>query len=290
MAPAWPRPRTLTLVIAAVVLILSGGALAACGQPAPEAEARPSSQPPATMPGGDAATSTSMPASPTTPAATPRVPGAATKPTATPTPAPTPPATRSTSARSDGIEVAPVPAAPKQASGAARDGGAGVEVVADTPDEEPSKPTATPSGGGAKGRGASQSAGAAYTWQDGDTTRRVVLQTDLVAHGARIAKVGSAGTGAGQPVFRSESSGTLMTLPGGVLLALDQDWTEDEVEAFFARNDIDESRVSELGWLTNGFEVETEPGFPSLNLANALAGQDGVEISSPNWSMENTTR
>ena len=41
-----------------------------------------------------------------------------------------------------------------------------------------------------------------------------------------------------------------------------------------------------MGFLENGFLVETEPGFPSLELANALASQDGVVMSSPNWWTE----
>ena len=49
-------------------------------------------------------------------------------------------------------------------------------------------------------------------------------------------------------------------------------------------------RVSELDYVANGFFVETEPGFPSLDLANALAAQDGVEISSPNWGREVTPK
>ena len=41
--------------------------------------------------------------------------------------------------------------------------------------------------------------------------------------------------------------------------------------------------MSSLDYLTNGFFVETDPGFASLDLAKALAGQVGVELSSPNW-------
>lgn len=36
------------------------------------------------------------------------------------------------------------------------------------------------------------------------------------------------------PVFRSESGGELMTLPGGVLLVLDATLNEKEVEDFFS--------------------------------------------------------
>ena len=74
-----------------------------------------------------------------------------------------------------------------------------------------------------------------------------------------------------------------MTLPGGVLLALDETWGRTETDVFFSDNGIDAARVSELDYVTNGFFVETDPGFPSLELANVLAEQDGVRVSSPNW-------
>ena len=77
-----------------------------------------------------------------------------------------------------------------------------------------------------------------------------------------------------------------MTLPGGVLLALDPEWSQAETDAFFASNGINQNRVSELSYLINGFFVETEPGFPSLELANSLAALDGVVVSSPNWWTE----
>ncbi len=137
-----------------------------------------------------------------------------------------------------------------------------------------------------------------YTWEDGDRTLTVTLQTDLVIEersgealtealastprGSVVRSVNSRGRNTGLPVFTS-SSGELMTLPGGVLLLLDQDWSEARVKRFFADNAISRSDVSALGWIDNGYYIETAPGFPSLRLANALAGQEGVEISSPNW-------
>ena len=139
-----------------------------------------------------------------------------------------------------------------------------------------------------------------YTWEDGDRTLTVTLQTDLVIEertaealtltdvlatapsGSVFRSVNSGERSTGLPVFTS-SSGDLMTLPGGVLLLLDQDWPEARVKRFFADNAIRRSDVSELGWIDNGYFIETAPGFPSLTLANALAGQEGVEISSPNW-------
>ena len=145
-----------------------------------------------------------------------------------------------------------------------------------------------------------------YTWQDGDRTMTVKLQTDLVVEkgsGGLPRDVVSANEGGtnvvrsadGQsrsgtlPVFRSES-GALMTLPGGVLLVLSAEWSQAETNAFFSNNGIKMDRVSELDYVANGFFVETEPGFPSLDLANSLAGQDGVEISSPNWGKEATAK
>ena len=144
--------------------------------------------------------------------------------------------------------------------------------------------------------------GQTYTWEDGDRTLTAYLQTDLVvddgsddsprdvvaanAGGGNIVKgTGGRSDGGELPVFRSES-GTLMTLPGGVLLVLEPEWSAAQVSSFFSSNGIKLDRVSELSYAPNGFFVEMEPGFPSLELANTLAAQDGVELSSPNWWRE----
>ena len=55
--------------------------------------------------------------------------------------------------------------------------------------------------------------------------------------GAVVKSADGQGQKSGQPVFRSQS-GALMTLPGGVLLVLDADWTATEVNTFFASNGI----------------------------------------------------
>ena len=145
-----------------------------------------------------------------------------------------------------------------------------------------------------------------YTWQDGDRAMTVLLQTDLVVErgsdglprdvvsanedGTNVVRSAEAQSkGDTLPVFRSESR-ALMTLPGGVLLVLSSEWSQAETNAFFSNNGIKMDRVSELGFVANGFFVETEPGFPSLDLANALAVQDGVEISSPNWEKDATPK
>ena len=131
--------------------------------------------------------------------------------------------------------------------------------------------------------------GKPYTWQDGDRTLTVFLQPDQVlTDDGEIEETKGGRTtqgGGGQPVFRS-NSGQLMTLPGGVLISLDPSWSQDAVDEFFASNKIKPSRVSELDFLANGFVIETDPGFPSLTLANNLASQDGVLLSSPNWGTE----
>ena len=142
----------------------------------------------------------------------------------------------------------------------------------------------------------------AYTWRDGDRTQRVLLQEDLSAQKTSdstpgnvvvakagktviVRKQGEPEQGDG-PVFRSESGGTLMALPGGVLLKLDSSWGQDTVEKFLSDNGIDAERTSPIGFIENAFLVKTEPGFPSLELANSLASKEGVEISSPNWWMD----
>ena len=148
--------------------------------------------------------------------------------------------------------------------------------------------------------------GEVYTWEDGDRTVRAVLQTDLVVQETTsntpedvVVERGTSNSivlrneGHGQahgPVFRSESGGGLMTLPGGVVLVLDQEWSQSRIEEFFSENSIPAHGWSALESLENGFLVQAEPGFPSLELANELAAQEGVVISSPNWWREVETK
>ena len=145
-----------------------------------------------------------------------------------------------------------------------------------------------------------------YTWYDGDRVMTVQLQPGLEARqvGAGfgqdevIARVGDDSivpksdkqSADAKPVFRSGSDGSLMTLPGGVLLALDSSWTQEQIDAFFMANDIDPADVSPIEYLGNTFFIETKPGLPSLEEANKLALLDGVEISSPNWWQERDRR
>ena len=147
--------------------------------------------------------------------------------------------------------------------------------------------------------------GAEYTWQDGRHTRRASVQIDLVAQAeeeTRSDDIVVRGGGeehvvrrqprhdeAALPVFRSES-GEILTLPGGVLLALDASWDQARVDQFFLENGITGDRIARQQFAVHGFLVETAPGFPSLELANTLAALDGVLLSSPNWRREETLR
>ena len=143
--------------------------------------------------------------------------------------------------------------------------------------------------------------GDVYTWRDGDKIRRVYLQEGLILQksnpsapqddiiakrgGFDILKKQSQPGADGQPVFFGQS-GQLMTLPGGIFLVFYPAWNQERIDAFFARNGIDGDRVSKIDFIKNAFFVETEEGLPSLRLANELAMEDGVKISSPNWWRE----
>ena len=192
------------------------------------------------------------------------------------------------------------------------------ELAGGARQESPVESPASDESGGSGGVSSAQ--GDVYTWQDGDRTVGAQLQLDLVVlddgaivprddivagtgneqnvphsadGGGKSDGAGGSGesgsTGGSNPVFLSES-GELMTLPGGVVVVLDPEWDAAEAAAFFTANGIAPSRVSSLDYLTNGFFVETDPGFASLDLANALAGQVGVELSSPNWWRERTAK
>ena len=122
-----------------------------------------------------------------------------------------------------------------------------------------------------------------HTSEDCDRTIRVGLQNDLVvqrpvANTPEDVRMEPRGPEAGQarlrrsPVFRCIG------------------WRADDA----ARRSSAPSRISspgterttELALIQNGFLIETGPGFPSLELANPLADQSGLLISSPNWWTE----
>ena len=102
----------------------------------------------------------------------------------------------------------------------------------------------------------------------GDVVIRDDGRSSIVERQARHA------TSDAQPVFRSQS-GQLLTLPGGVLLVLDDAWDGARVDRFLADHGIAGSDAEARDWAVNAFFVRTGPGFASLDLANALAGQEG---------------
>ncbi len=174
--------------------------------------------------------------------------------------------------------------------------------VAATPTPSLSELRSAPGQGSGGTGGAENGEGTVYTWHDGDREMRSVLQNDATDPkydrveggngGVTVKGTSSSPKGTGDaddkvlPEFRMESGGGLMTLPGGVMLLLDPEWDEAEVNNFFTSNNISTDDVKELGFVDNGFLVNTEAGFPSLNLANELAGKMGVISASPNWSRE----
>ena len=128
-----------------------------------------------------------------------------------------------------------------------------------------------------------------YTWQDGEHTRQVWLQpaqdSEASGEGGISGRADSRSASDDAPVFRDDS-GRRMTLPGGVLLVLDPEWDESQVDDFFAANGIAPGRVEKEDFATNAYFISTDPGLPSLLLANELADEEGVLISSPNWSSQ----
>ena len=228
-----------------------------------------------------------------------------------PTASPTQADARGTQTPEPSATATPNAAAPKPgersrepaASGGAERGGGVTEPQAE-------RPQATPTGLARVTKGAAtpdaSTQGQEYTWNNGDRVERVRLQLNLVVQPSSLNTnddIVARDDGESsivqkqprhedmdtEPVFRSQA-GDLMTLPGGVLLALDAAWDDARVTRFFSDNGIDGSRVQGRDFAVNAFLVETEPGLPSLNLANELATQEGVQISSPNWRREVSLR
>lgn len=134
--------------------------------------------------------------------------------------------------------------------------------------------------------------GVLYTWRDGEHTRSVWLQPgredgtgDAVLSGPSSEGIAEHANQSAGPVFLSEG-GILMTLPGGVVLVLEESWDSARVSRFLREQGIAAGRVAPRDYVPNAFLVATEPGFASLTLANSLAEVEGVVIASPNWRAE----
>ena len=264
--------------------------------PASQGTARPT--PPATTPaapsptaGREARSSASATEASTAPPESPRQEGSPTPTAAPATPAPLP--ARDADRRADAVGVNTRDPTPAGSGAASR--------------EWPPAPTPEPGQVGAVGPRTTEPESSApspgesvlHTWQDGEHTRRVYLETNLVVEstadttsedvvvraGSRENIVQRTGRHDDQdtlPVFRTES-GSIMTLPGGVLLVLKEQWDQMRINTFFATNGIAKGNIEAMDFAPNAFFIDTAPGLPSLELANALAAEDGVVISSPNW-------
>ncbi len=309
---------TLPAAVAVVSLIATAAMLlTGCNRPDPEPAA---TAPTATAPpslqdsGGERAPASTGTANPTPAATAPAPPsptaGSEARSSASATSTSTPPPEPRGQEGSPTATPAPLPARDADR----RADAAGVNTRDPTPAGSgavsrgwPPAPTPQPGQVGAVGPSPTESGASArstggsvlHTWQDGEHTRRVYLQTNLVIQntadntaedvvvraGSRENIVQRTGRHDEQdtlPVFRTES-GSLMTLPGGVLLVLDEQWDQRRINTFVATNGIAKGSIETMDFAPNAFFIDTAPGLPSLELANALAAEDGVVISSPNW-------
>ena len=135
-----------------------------------------------------------------------------------------------------------------------------------------------------------QQQGQMFIWYDGDREMRVWLQQDLTVNAAGDVVPREAGSdasgGSGSEVVFASESGSFMTLPGGVIVVFERELSKAEAEVFFGEVGVSMADVSKLDSLPNGWFVDTAPGLDAINLANTIADQDGVLLSSPNWKMD----
>ena len=294
---------TIAVLAAGVFILVGCGGSEGNIPNAPTETAAPVTETPTAAP----VTESSTAAPPPTQSRATSTPEPATRATDTPEPSP---ATTAQPDETPATATATATATERPSKPATSAGSARADGPADETDGPSRKPRATPgpvskTTGGGENTAASPE-GPEYTWRDGDRVQRVYLETALVVQPSTentdddivarddgeasiVQKQPRHDEADTDPVFRSQA-GDLMTLPGGVLLALDAEWDQARVNRFFSDHGIDRSRVQERDFATNAFFVESEPGFPSLNLANELAEQEGVLISSPNWRTEVSLR
>ena len=136
-----------------------------------------------------------------------------------------------------------------------------------------------------------------HEYREGNRTIKLTLRRDLALdddpeRGLRAGpradarqRVAQASTATPEiPVFATET-GQLLAPVGGVILILEESWTNATIETFLDRHGIADD-ADPLEWLKNGYSVRTEPGLAALELANRLADLEGVVLSTPNWWRE----
>jgi hypothetical protein len=77
-------------------------------------------------------------------------------------------------------------------------------------------------------------------------------------------------------------------LPGNVIVQLDPAWNPAAVDGWIAKRGL--RVVRKLPVTGNAYLVASEPGLPSLELANALASEGQVRAAYPDWWQETFTR
>jgi hypothetical protein len=77
-----------------------------------------------------------------------------------------------------------------------------------------------------------------------------------------------------------DGNGTMIGLPGGVLLHLEPTWTESDVQSWLSQNSLQLIRKQDISG--NWVVVESPAGLGSLELANRLKGKLGVISATPN--------
>ena len=100
----------------------------------------------------------------------------------------------------------------------------------------------------------------------------------------------AAGVGRTSPVFREGDSpaGRLMALPGGVMVEFKPDWTPAQIGDWLSARVLTVDQ--RLGIAGNWYVIHSAPGWPALDLANAIHESGDVVSASPNWWKETTPR
>ena len=162
----------------------------------------------------------------------------------------------------------------------------------------------------------------AYTWQVKDKTFTVWLQSDLFAElnsddtndsvttekqantldglvidnpSLRIWRfnetaISSKSENTRVPVFSDTPDGkSLRVLIGGIIVVLDPTLSTSAAEDWLEQRELNGKR---LAIANNAFFVDTLPGFPSLELVNALTAENDAALifAEPNWWQESSWR
>ncbi|MCB1173603.1 MAG: hypothetical protein KDK39_08565 [Leptospiraceae bacterium] len=152
-----------------------------------------------------------------------------------------------------------------------------------------------------------------YSWFDGENEQKITLLPELLAEfnqsgsigsrdgqarmvsqmgAVRIYKISdpelikantngkSPGSQGISPVFAS-GTGEKMALPGGILVALQSDWSAGKCESWI--NAHGSLVLQKLPISGNYYLISSGSGWASLEQANQLRNESGVLVAMPNW-------